>query len=374
MHVIAFEPENRKLRREFIQFPFRLYQNDPNWVPPLLPDIRQIFNHRKHGFYQHGDALFLLALEGDKTVGRLAVLHNHSNQPDTEQKTAYFYLYETQPDLALSKALFESAAAWAENRGLTRIFGPKGMTPLDGLGLLVEGFDLRPAFGIPYNPAYYPEHLHQLGFQKVSETVSGYLDPETYQLPEKIHKAAQLIQERKDFRVLQLRSRRDLKKAIGLLGAMYNDALEGTTGTQPLSDQDLRSMTQGLLWIAQPELIKLILKGDQPVGFLLAYPDISAGLQATRGRLLPFGWLRLLWEKSHTETLNINGAGVVAEYRGLAATALLFAELDHSAHASGQFSQVEVVQIGTENERMLRELRGIGIRFNKTHALFELEI
>ncbi len=142
----------------------------------------------------------------------------------------------------------------------------------------------------------------------------------------------------------------------------------------PLSDEDIATITRGLLWIAQPELIKLILKGDQPVGFLLAYPDISAGLQATRGRVFPFGWIRLLWEKSHSPWIDINGAGIIAEYRGMAATALLFAELFHSVTASGQFDHAEVIQIGVENERMRRELQGMGIDFYKTHALFELQI
>lgn len=372
LEIITFEPENTRLRHRFIRLPFQLYRDDPNWVPPLLMDMRRVFNRRQNSFYQHGETQFLLAVNSGQTVGRLAILHNQGAQPDFRQQSAYFYLYETEPDPEITKRLFDAGLDWARARGLKHVIGPKGMSPLDGLGMLVRGFEHRPAFGMPYNPEYYPQTLLDYGFHQTGEIGSGYLDPESFTLPEKVFKAAELVQERKGFRVLQMHSRKELHKAVILLGEMYNGALSGTEGNVALSDADLATMAQGLLWVAQPELIKLILKDDRPVGFLLAYPDISAGLQATGGRVFPFGWIRLLWEKSHTRWVNINGAGIVAEYRGMAATALLFAELYRSVTDSGQFSHAEVVQIGVENERMRRELQGMGIEFYKTHALFEL--
>ena len=374
LKIVPFAPENTHLRSQFMRLPFRLYRDDPNWVPPLMMDLRRVFNRKQNSFYQHGEVQFLLALENGRPVGRLAVLYNKSAQPDFEQDTANFYLYETSSNPQITKRLFDTGIEWARAHGLKHIIGPKGMSPLDGLGMLVRGFEHRPAFGIAYNPEYYPKFLMDYGFRQTGEIGSGYLDSHNINLPDKVFKAAELVQERKGFRVLQLHSRKDLRNAMTLLGEMYNGALQGTEGNVPLSNEDLSTITQGLLWIAQPELIKLILKDDQPVGFLLAYPDISAGLQATGGRVFPFGWVRLLWEKYHTRWVNINGAGIVAEYRGMAATALLFAELYRSVTGSGQFSHAEVVQIGDENERMRRELQGIGIEFYKTHALFELDI
>jgi hypothetical protein len=374
LDILSFEPENRRLRRQFLQLPFRLHRDDPNWVPPLMIDQRGIFNRKRNNFYRHGEALFLLALENGQAVGRLAVLCNQGSQAGFEQDAAHFYLYETERNPEITKRMFDIGTSWAKEHGLKRLLGPKGMSPLDGLGLLVRGFDHRPAFGMPYNPPFYPDLLTEYGFQNIREIESGYLNPQIFSMPEKVFRAAELVQERKGFRVLQLHSRKDLREAIHLLGKMYNGALTGTDGNVALSDEDLDTITGGLLWIAQPELIKLILKDEQPVGFLLAYPDISAGLQATRGRIFPFGWIRLLWEKSHTSWIDINGAGIIAEYRGMAATALLFAELFRSVTASGQFKHAEVIQIGVENERMRRELQGMGIDFYKTHGLFELEI
>ena len=374
MKILPFDPENKRLRRQFIRMPFRLYQDDGNWVPPLMMDMRLAFNRHRHGFYQHGDVKFLLAVEDNRPIGRLMMLHDHATQSGNPSNTARFYYFESENNPEIAQRLFAAGTDWARTRGLDKIFGPKGMTPLDGLGMLVRGFEYPAAFGMPYNPPYYPAFLKECGFTQVREAESGFLDPEKFVLPEKVHRAAALIQERKGFRVLKLSSRKDLREAVSYLGEMYNAALVGTEGNSPLTEQDLQSMTTGLLWIAQPELIKLIFKDDQPVGFLLAYPDIAKGLKATHGRILPFGWIRLLWEKRNSDWIDINGAGIAAEYRGLAATALLFSEMEKSVTTSGQFKHGEVIQIGTENERMHAELRGMGIDFYKSHALFEMEI
>ncbi len=332
--------------------------------------MRMAFNRRRNGFYRHGETRFFLAVEDSRPVGRLMMLHNKDNPTPC----AHFYYFESENKPEIAQRLFDAGADWARERGLLSIFGPKGMTPLDGLGMLVRGFEHRATFGMPFNPPYYPAFLKECGFTQVREAESGFLDPAQFILPEKVQKAAEIIQNRKGFRVLKLSSRKDLRKAVLMLGELYNAALVGTEGNSPLSTHDLHTMTTGLLWIAQPELIKLIFKGDQPVGFLIAYPDIAKGLQATRGRILPFGWIRLLWEKHHSDWIDINGAGIAAEYRGLAATALLFSEMYQSVTASGQFRHGEVIQIGTENEKMRAELRGMGIEFYKSHALFEMEI
>ena len=374
MRLIHFEPGDKYWRKKFIRFPFDLYHNDPNWVPPLLLELRQIFNPRKHGFYQHGQAQFLLVVEDGVPVGRLVMLHNRGHDPQQEQTTGNFFLFETENNPDIAQILFDEGVKWAQDMGLKKIYGPKGMTPMDGLGLLVRGFEYRPAFGMPYNPAYYADFLRNYGFTQKIETESGYLKTSAFNLPEKIFKASELIQKRKGLQVFQMSSHYDLKRAISYLGETYNAALAGTEGNIPLSTRDLETMTQNLLWIAKPELIKIIMKDKKPVGFLLAYPDISRALQVTRGRLFPLGWLRVLWEKHHSEWLDINGIGIVEEFRGMAGTALLFSELYKSINSNDQFKHAEVIQIGTWNKRMRRELRGMGIDFYKKHAMFELEI
>jgi hypothetical protein len=237
------------------------------------------------------------------------------------------------------------------------------------MGVLVSGFEHRPAFGIPYNPPYYPRFLEASGFRPMDEVVSGYLDART-PFPEVIHRASERIQQRRGLRVLRFRTRRDLRAFIPRLRDLYNDSLAGTVDNTPLSVEDAEAMAQQLLWFADPKLIKILMKDDDPVGFLFAYPDISAALQRTRGRLWPFGWIRLLRELKQTRWVNINGAAIIERYRGLGGTAILFSEMQRSV-IEGGFLYADLVQVGTANDRMQREMRDLGITFYKRHCMYE---
>ncbi|MCK7522716.1 MAG: hypothetical protein MZV64_36055, partial [Ignavibacteriales bacterium] len=132
---------------------------------------------------------------------------------------------------------------------------------------------------------------------------------------------------------------------------MYNDSLTGTSGNVPLSTNEIKTMTNQLLWFANPKLIKIIEKDNHPVGFLLAYPDITKAIQKISGNLFPFGWLRLLYETMKTTHVNINGAAMLEEYRGMGGTALLYSEMYNSVKNNG-YKTAEVVRIGMENEKM----------------------
>ncbi len=129
-------------------------------------------------------------------------------------------------------------------------------------------------------------------------------------------------------------------------------------------------MTNQMLWIADPKLIKIVMKDDRPVGFLFAYPDISAALQKTKGRLFPFGWLTILRELRTTDWININGAGMIEEYRGLGGTAILYSEIFKSVTENPRYHHAEVVQIGLENDKMQREMQNFGIDFYKMHRTY----
>ncbi len=275
-------------------------------------------------------------------------------------------------DLDASRALFEAGYKWARRSGLTKILGPRGYSSLDGLGMLVKGFEHRPAFGIPYNPPYYPELVEAAGFVPQSDIVSGYLSAET-QFPPKIHRISELVQQRRGLSIARYRTRSDLQELVPQLMHVYNGILQGTTGNIPLTDEEAQSIAKQLLWFADPRLIKVIMKGASPVGFLFAYPDISAAVQRTKGQMFPFGWIDLLREMKRTQWVNINGAGILEEYQGLGGTAILFSEM-HKSIVEGNFKHAEIVQIGVDNNKMQRELRDLGIDFYKTHRIYQRDL
>ena len=372
MNLVRVDPGDRRRVRQFLDLPFHIYRNIPEWVPPLASEAGKVFDRRRYPFYRHSDAAFFLALDGQRPVGRVAAIDNRNYNTFNKEHTAFFYLFECEDDRQAAQALFDAARDWARSRGLNKMIGPKGFTALDGMGLLVNGFEHRPAFGIPYNPAYYPALVEANGFERVGDVVSGHLDP-NMPFPEKIHQVADLVRKRRGLRVARFRTRRELRAMIPRLQAMYNASLEGTTGNAPLTDEEIQTLADQIQWFADPKLIKIVLKDDEPVGFLLAYPDISAAVQRAGGRLFPFGWIDLLLELKRTKWVNVNGAGIVEKYRGLGGTALLFSEMRKSV-VEGGFEHADIVQVGVENEKMQREMRDLGIDFYKMHRLYQGDV
>ncbi|MBN2388513.1 MAG: hypothetical protein JXB85_15960 [Anaerolineales bacterium] len=371
MTTVLIDLNNRRRVRDFVDLPFRLYAGVPQWVPALEMEMGAVLAPHAHPFYRHSEAAFFIAYRDNLPVGRIAVLDNRRYNEYNREKTAFFYWFECEDNERTAASLLTAAGDWARMRGLEQLFGPKGFTALDGLGLLVKGFERRPALGLPYNLPYYSTLLETQGFEKAGEIVSGYLGVETH-FPERIHALAARIQERRGLHIARFRTRWELRRMLPRLKELYNGALDGTPGNVPLTDEEVAALAGQILWLADPRLIKIVMKGDRAVGFLFAYPDITAAIQKTRGRLFPFGWLVLLRALRSTDWININGAGLVEEYRGLGGTAVLYSELFKAVAENPRYRHAEVVQIGMENEAMQREMENFGIEFYKVHRTYRI--
>ena len=292
MHITQLVLNNKRQVEDFLHLPFVIYRNIPHWVPPLQMDERLRLNPKRFPFYKHSQAAFFVAFEKTSPIGRLAVLDNRHYNEYNKESTAFFYLFECENNAEAASGLFSAGFEWARSRGLNKILGPKGFTPLDGFGLLVKGFEHRPAFGLPYNPAYYVDLIEAQGFTKHGESVSGYLGT-SIQFPERVHELAERIAKRRGLHIAHSNTRAELRALIPHIKELYNSSLEGTTGNTPLTDEEIDTLANQILWLADPKLIKLVMKEGKAVGFLFAYPDVSAALQKTKGKLFPFGWLTL---------------------------------------------------------------------------------
>ncbi|HTP11428.1 MAG TPA: hypothetical protein VMP08_24415 [Anaerolineae bacterium] len=373
MDILKIDTANKRAVQRFIDFPFQLYRDVPQWVPPFASDAKRMLDRKKHPFYQHSTAEFFIAVKADRVVGRLAVLDHRPYNEWNHAQTAFIYLFESEDDHEASRGLFNAAFAWARARGLTHVYGPKGFSALDGMGLLVKGFDQRAALGIAYNPAYYAALWEDAGFISDGDVVSGYLGPD-FVMPEKVMKVAELVQQRRGLRIATYKTRGDLRQLIEPMKNLYNSALSGTTDNFPITDEEVNLIAQQLINFADPRLIKIVMKGDEIVGFLFGYPDPSAAIQRCKGKLFPFGWLDILIELRRTKWINLNGAGLLEKYRGSGGTALLFGEMYKSVRDSEHYLHADVVQIGAENDKMQREIAGLGINFYKAHRMYRKDI
>ncbi len=375
MKIIKIRPDEKALVRKFCELPFSIYKDTPQWVPALQGEVEGKFNRRENPFYLHSEAAFFLAMDDDgNPVGRVAILDNRNFNLFNKENTAFFTLFECINDTDISTDLFAAGFEWAKMRGLNKVKGPQGFTALDGLGLLVKGFEFRPAFGIPYNPEYYIKLIEHAGFRGAGgDVASGYLDVNSEFPREKIHEFSRRVQEKKGLKVVNFRTRGDLRRLVSQLKDLYNGALGGTPGGVPLTDEEANQMADQLIWFADPKLIKVLFKGESAVGFLFAYPDISAALQRRNGKLWPFGWADYLVERKRTNWINVNGAGILEEYRGQGGTAILFSEMWKSVEGT-RYTGGDIVQIGEDNTRMQNELAGLGITFHKKHRMYERDL
>jgi len=365
---------NRSEVRRFLQFPFKLYHDHPLWVPPILIDARAQLNPDLHPFYEHSEAEFYVAIRDGKDVGRIALLENKPYNRYHNRSMAQFFLFECEENFEVASLLFNRALEWAKTRGLNQILGPKGFGALDGYGMLVEGFEHRPAMTMmSYNLPYYPQFLERLGFRKEVDFVSCYLGRDRFALPERVHRIAERAAKRSDFRVLRFKNKKEMRAWAPKIGRTYNQAFINNWEYYPLSEREIKFLTDNILTIADPKLIKIIAHGDEAIGFLFGFRDISSAIQRSKGSLVPFGIFDMLLEMKRTKWVDINGAGILPEYQGRGGNALLYSEMEKTIREH-DFLHAELVQVAETAVQMRSDLENVGGVPYKNHRVYVREV
>jgi hypothetical protein len=368
MQIRKIDTSRSRDVRQFIDLPFELYRGCVQWVPPIVSDMRLALNRDKYPFYRHSSADFFIAEEGDRTLGRIAAIDNERYNACHDSRTAFFYYFETVEDLHVARALFDAASDWARERGLEVMVGPRGLLRGDGHGLLVEGFDHRPAMGIAYNPPYYATFLEALGFEKEIDFLSAYIGGE-FDLPQRFYDMTGKVKERRGFWVKSFNSKRELRRWVPEVQRVNNEAFTDVWGYYPIDEAEANAVADRFLAAADPRLINLVMKGEEVVGFVIGYPDISAGIQRANGRLWPLGWLHLLIEFKRTKWINFNGAAILPEHQGAGASVVLYAELAKTVLDFG-FEHADLVQVAENNVESKGEVNAVGGEWYKRHRIY----
>ncbi|MEJ2600608.1 MAG: hypothetical protein P8Z00_19905 [Anaerolineales bacterium] len=371
LSVHRVDLNNRSQVNRFIQIPFHINAGNPNWVPPIIMDVKTQLNKKKHPYYEHSDGEFFMAERDGREVGRLAVFENKPYNTYQNKKQAHFYFFESEEDQEIVNALFERAFEWARSRGLTQIVGPKGLGPLDGYGIQVEGFEHRQMMTMMnYNPPYYPTMLEELGFRKEVDFVSCYLNAQSFRMPDRIHSIAARVQKRGTLRVHRFKSKREMIRWAKKIGDAYNKSFVNNWEYYPLTQREVDFVVSNILTIAVPSLIKVIVHDEDVVGFLFGFPDVSAALQRTKGRLLPFGIIDLLLEMRRTNWIALNGTGILPEFQGRGGNALMYSEMEKTITESGRFLHADLTQVAESAVNMRHDLENVGGKAYKNHRVY----
>jgi GNAT superfamily N-acetyltransferase len=368
--IDKIDTNDRKQVDRFIKFQFDLYDGCPQWVPPFYNDIRTMLTKNKHPFYEHSDAEFFMAVRDGKDVGRIAALENKPFNNYHKAKDAEFYFFDSLDDQEVADALFKTVFDWAKARGLDHIVGPKGMSPFDGYGIQVEGTENRQMMTMMnYNYDYYPKLVETLGFEKEVDFVSCYIPADKFHLDERINLIAKRVIERGSFKVIRFKNKAELIGYADQIGEAYNKTFVNNWEYYPLTKKEIKFAVDQIIEVANPKLIKIITHKEEVVGFLFAFPDVSAALQRAKGKLNLFSIIDLLLELKKTKWVSLNGAGVLPEYQGRGGNALLYHEMEKTLH-DFNFDHADLTQVAETTKQMRKDLENVGGRAYKNHRVY----
>ena len=358
----------RDLNR-FIQLPWRIYRNDPHWVPPLIGDLKRMLT--KHPFLEHAYVEYYLARRDGEVVGRIAFILNHLHNEIHDEETGFFGFFEVMPeDDEAARALLLQVQECARRAGLFRIRGPANFSCNEEWALLVDGFDAPPAVMMTYNPARYVEHIEKIGFEKAKDLLAYYLDnPEP---PERVVKVAERLAERQGVTVRPMNMKK-FRQEVERVRYIYNKAWEKNWGFVPMTEAEIDHLAKELKQIVKPELVLFAEKGDEPVGFALALPDYNRALKHANGRLFPFGLLKILWHARKIDMLRVLTLGLLEEYRRTGIDQLLYLRMFEGGRKLG-IVRGEFSWILEDNHPMRQALEKMGCRVYKTYRLYEKRI
>lgn len=366
--------ESKQEVNRFVQFQYDLYKDSMQFCPPFRADIRLMMNKNKHPFYQHSDGEFFIAEKDGRIVGRIGVFINTLFNDYHKTKKGQFYFFDSIDDQEVANSLFNAAIDYCRQRGMDDLVGPKGLSAFDGYGILYDGFEHHQMMTMMnYNYPYYSKLLETIGFEKEVDFASCYITSDTFVLPEKIREVARRVIARGKFKILEFKSKAEIKRMEEQIGEAYNNTFVNNWEYYPMTKGEMDLLISNLMDVINPKLIKIITYEEKIVGFLIAFPDISKALQRHDGRLTPFTIIDLLFSMKKTDWVSLNGAGVLPEYHGRGGNALLYYEMEKTLKDFG-FQYWELTQVAESAVQMRKDLTMAGGDFYKTHRVYHRNI
>ncbi len=370
MEIVVKEVRSRKELRRFIYLPAKIHRDHHNWIPPLYSDEWEFFNAKKNKSFGYSDVVMLLAYRGEKLVGRVMGLINKKHNEQHHQKHARFNYLETWDEKEVSAALIQHVEQWAISKGMEKLIGPMAFSDKDPQGYLIEGFDNPISIATHCNFAYVIDHLEALGFKKDIDLVVYKI-----RIPEKTPELYSKVTERAmrnnpGIKLLEFTRRKDLKPWIRPIFTLINETFTDIYGFMPFTLEEMDDFANRYLLIMDPRLIKIVVNDiGETIAFIIAMPDISKGIQKSRGYILPLGILHILIAGRKTNQLNLLLGAVHPKYqnRGLN-TITGSALLDSAREQKMQFidSHLEM----ESNTKVRAEMEYMGGEVYKKYRIF----
>jgi hypothetical protein len=322
--------------KTFIYLPEKIHAGHKNWVHPLYMDDKKYFTSKRNKAFEYCDVVLFLARRGDEVVGRVMGIINKRFNAYRKEDIARFAYLETWEDREVFQGLVKAVEGWARAKGATRIIGPYGFSDQDPEGWIIEGYQNRATIATYYNYEWMPRFIEEMGYGKDIDYYT-YKIPVPKELPEFYVKIHDRIQRKGSYSLLEFKTRKELKPWIRPLFELMNETYVNSNiyGYAPLDHKEMDDLAKRYLPVVNPRFVKIVKKGDEVVSFVIAMPDMTEGIQRARGRLLPFGFIRVLRAAKKTKQLDLLLGAVKESYRGLGLDVMMGVSMLRSASAAG---------------------------------------
>lgn len=334
------EMTTKKDMTNFVKFPFVLYKNEKNWVPPLINDELASMDKDKNPVFKNAEARFFMAFDGKKPVGRIAGIVNHTEINEQGKSKMRFGWYDAIDDVEVTKALLNKVKEIGAEHGLEWMEGPVGFSNMEKAGLLIQGFEYMNTMITWYNFPYYQRHFEELGFTKAEEWVEYIINiPET--LPEKVHKFSQIIKERYKLKIVAFKNTKEILPYVDGMFDLLNKTYGSLSTFVPIKQYQIDHYKEKYIKYIHPSYIKCIAdENDKLIAFAITMPSFSKALKKANGKLLPLGFYHLLKARKYNDMAAFYLIGIDPEYQGKGVTALVFEEM-HNLFKQNGITKVE---------------------------------
>jgi hypothetical protein len=362
----------RALRR-FVAFPYALYGENRYWVPPVRADELASLRREKNPAFDFCDAKYWLAYREGRIVGRIAGIINRRYNEKWHRHAARFGWFDFIDDEEVCRSLLERAERWAVKQGMCQLQGPLGFTDMDGEGVLVEGFEETSTLGALYNYPYYPRHIEKAGYAKDTDWVEYEVTMHGV-TPEKVSRLAAIALQRNNLRVLKITKSKEILPYAKQMFHLLNTAYKDLYGFVELSERQIDMYVKQYFGYILPEYVPVVLNAsNEVVAFGIMMPSLSQALQRCKGRLFPFGFLRVLKALKHNTRVDLYLTAVRPDMQNKGVNAILIRESNEAFNKNG----IEKVETNRElegNAKIRAQWKLYDTRLHKRRRCYTKEV
>lgn len=373
--IVIKEAKTKAEYLAFVKFPYSLYKENPNWVPPLINDEIETIDPDLNPVYQNANASFFLAYQDEKIVGRIAAIVNWIEVKEIKKSKVRFGWFDVIDNIDVTKSLIDCVIKFGKDHNLESVEGPLGFSNLDKAGLLIKGYEEQNTMITLYNHPYYSEHLKKLGFNEAAKWVEYEIKIDDFESsPEKVKRFSKLIMERYNLTLLNFKNRKAIIPYVDQMFELLDKTYNKLQSYVPIQDYQIENYKKRFLKFINPDFIKCIIdQQGKLICFSITMPSFTEALKKVNGKLTLFNSIHILKAMYFNKRASFYLIGVRPDYQNKGITAIIFNEMQKLFNKQN-INIVETNPELEENTAIQKLWKNYEHRLHKRRATFSKKI